>query len=136
MAEFVLKDKVGKLGVAADFEIASAATSTEEIGNPVYPPVKRLLDMHGISCKGKVARQITPQDYRYYDFIIAMDDNNLRNLRRIVGDDTDNKISLLLDYTNNPRNVADPWYTRNFDITWEDVQNGCDGFLNFLGYNR
>ncbi|MDY6348312.1 MAG: low molecular weight protein-tyrosine-phosphatase [Bacteroidales bacterium] len=132
MAEFVLKQKVSTLGMAQDFEIASAATCTEETGNPVYPPVRSLLDSHGISCKGKTARQITADDYRYYDHIIAMDRNNLRNLERLLGEDTDGKISLLMDYTDTPRDVADPWYTRDFRQTWEDVQRGCDGFLDSI----
>ena len=132
MAEFVLKQKVSTLGMAQDFEIASAATSTEETGNPVDPPVKSLLDAHGISCKGKTARQITADDYRHYDHIIAMDSNNLRNLKRLIGEDTDGKITLLMDYTDTPRDVADPWYTRDFRQTWEDVQRGCDGFLDSI----
>lgn len=132
MAEFVLKQKVANLGIADKFEIASAATSTEEIGNPVYPPVRELLDSHGISCKGKTARQITRNDYAYYDYIIAMDNNNLRNLKRIIGEDSENKISLLMDYTDTRRDVADPWYTRDFQQTWEDVQHGCDGFLDSI----
>ena len=132
MAEFVLKQKVSTLGMAQDFEIASAATSTEETGNPVYPPVKSLLDAHGIFCKGKTARQITADDYRHYDHIIAMDSNNLRNLKRLIGEDTDGKITLLMDYTDTPRDVADPWYTRDFRQTWEDVQRGCDGFLDSI----
>ena len=132
MAEFVLKQKVSTLGMAQDFEIASAATSTEETGNPVYPPVRSLLDAHGISCEGKTARQITADDYRHYDYIIAMDSNNLRNLKRLIGEDTDGKITLLMDYTDTPRDVADPWYTRDFRQTWEDVQRGCDGFLDSI----
>ncbi len=132
MAEFVLKQKVANLGIADRFEIASAATSTEEIGNPVYPPVRELLHSHGISCKGKTARQITRNDYAYYDYIIAMDNNNLRNLKRIIGEDSENKISLLMDYTDTRRDVADPWYTRDFQQTWEDVQRGCDGFLDSI----
>ncbi len=132
MAEFVLKQKVSERGLAARFEIASAATSREEIGNPVYPPVRRLLQEHGISCAGKTARQMTAQDYQHYDFIIAMDQNNLRNLQRMFGPDRDHKISLLMDYTGTPRDVADPWYTRVFEATWDDVQEGCDGFLQFL----
>ena len=132
MAEFVLKQKVNDLGRSHDFEIASAATSTEEIGNPVYPPVKSLLQKHGISCKGKTAQQITPADYKYYDHIIAMDNNNVRNLKLLLGDDSYKKITLLLDYTNTPRDVADPWYTRDFEQTWNDIQRGCDGFLDSL----
>ena len=103
MAEFVMKQKVEQLGLSAQFEIASAATSREEIGNPVYPPARRMLQSHGISCEGKTARQMTRADYRYYDHIIAMDQNNLRNIQRLIGPDVDGKISLLLDYTVSPR---------------------------------
>ena len=129
MAEFVLKQKVSELGRSDEFEIASAATSREEIGNPVYPPARRMLQTHGISCAGKTSRQMTRADYAYYDYIIAMDRNNLRNLERLIGPDVDHKISLLMDYTNTPRDVADPWYTGDFQATWDDVQEGCDGLL-------
>ncbi len=136
MAEFVLKQKVAERGLAHLFEIASAATSREEIGNPVYPPVRRLLNQNGISCDGKQARQMASDDYRHYDYVIAMDRNNLRNLHRLLGPDTDHKISLLMDYTDTPRDVADPWYTRIFEATWQDVQQGCNGFLDFLAKNN
>ena len=132
MAEFVMKDLVNKKGMADRFEIASAATSTEEIGNPVYPPAKRKLKEHGISCEGKTARQMTKADYTYYDYIIAMDRFNLRNMTRFVGNDPDNKVSLLMDFTNRPGDVADPWYTGDFDTTWNDVYEGCVGILNRL----
>ena len=129
MAEFVMKHLVEEAGWSEQFEIASAATSTEEIGNPVYPPARRKLAEHGIGCEGKTARQMTRQDYAYYDYIIAMDRNNLRNLERLIGPDVDHKISLLMDYTDTPRDVADPWYTGDFQATWDDVQEGCDGLL-------
>ena len=132
MAEFVMKDLVNKKGMADQFEIASAATSTEEIGNPVYPPAKRKLKEHGISCEGKTARQMTKADYAYYDYIIAMDRFNLRNMTRFAGNDPDNKVSLLMDFTSRPGDVADPWYTGDFDTTWEDVYEGCVGILKKL----
>ena len=132
MAEFVMKDLVNKKGMADQFEIASAATSTEEIGNPVYPPAKRKLKEHGISCEGKTARQMTKADYAYYDYIIAMDRYNLRNMTRFAGNDPDNKVSLLMDFTSRPGDVADPWYTGDFDTTWEDVYEGCVGILKKL----
>ena len=132
MAEFVMKDLVNKKGMADQFEIASAATSTEEIGNPVYPPAKRKLKEHGISCEGKTARQMTQADYTYYDYIIAMDRFNLRNMTRFAGNDPDNKVSLLMDFTSRPGDVADPWYTGDFDTTWEDVYEGCVGILKKL----
>lgn len=132
MAEFVMKDLVNKKGIADEFEIASAATSTEEIGNSVYPPAKRKLNEHGISCAGKTARQMTKEDYAHYDYIIAMDKFNLKNMTRFVGNDTDNKVSLLMDYTSRPGDVADPWYTGDFDTTWNDVYEGCLGILKKL----
>lgn len=132
MAEFVMKDLVEKNGAPGEFEIASAATSTEEIGNSVYPPAKRKLKEHGISCEGKTARQMTKADYAYYDYIIAMDHLNLRNMTKFVGNDPDNKVLLLMDFTNRPGDVADPWYTGNFDATWNDVYEGCVGILNRL----
>ena len=129
MAEFVMKKMVKDAGREAQFEIASAATSTEEIGNPVYPPARRILAEHGIGCAGKTARQMTRQDYDYFDQIIAMDRNNLRNLKRMFGEDTRHKISLLMEYTHRPGDVADPWYTDDFETTWRDVWDGCEGLL-------
>lgn len=132
MAEFVMKDLVHQMRIEQQFEIASAATSREEIGNAVYPPARRKLAEHGISCDGKTSRQITMDDYRHYDYIIAMDQNNLRNLRKMLGEDVDDKISLLMDYTSRPADVADPWYTGDFDATWNDVVEGCKGFITSL----
>ena len=129
MAEFVMKHLVEAAGVADRFEIASAATSTEEIGNPVYPPARRKLAEHGIGCAGKTARQMTMDDYHHYDYIIAMDRNNLRNLKRLIGEDHDHKISLLMEYTSRPGDVADPWYTGDFEATWRDVLEGCQGLM-------
>lgn len=130
MAEFVMKKMVAEHGLADQFEIESAATSTEEIGNPVYPPAKEMLQKHGISCKGKRARQMTKADYEYYDYLIAMDQWNLRNMKRFVGDDPQYKVSLLLDHTEETRDVADPWYTGNFEATWSDVIRGCAALLD------
>lgn len=127
-----MKHLVEEAGLSDQFEIASAATSTEEIGNPVYPPAKRKLAEHGIGCEGKTARQMTWDDYQYYDYIIAMDRNNLRNLRRLIGEDQDHKISLLMDYTRRPGDVADPWYTGDFETTWKDVIEGCNGLLKAI----
>ena len=132
MAEFVMKALVQEQGLSYCYEIASAATSTEEIGNPVYPPARRMLAAHGISCAGKTARQMTKQDNAYYDLVIGMDHANLRNMRRICGGDPDGKLHLLLDYTNRPGEVADPWYTDDFQATWEDVTEGCQGLLKTL----
>ncbi len=132
MAEFVMKDLVKKAGLEDCFEIASAATSTEEIGNPVYPPAKKELADHGIGCAGKTARQLRRTDYEQYDLLIGMDGENLRNMRRICGGDPAGKLSLLLDHTDRPGDVADPWYTRDFKRTWEDVEEGCRSLLREL----
>ena len=133
MAEFCMKDLVRKAGREAEFEIASAALHTDEIGNPVYPPARRELAAHGISCDGKTARLITRADYARWDYIVGMDDANRRDLRRLFPDDPDDKFSLLLDWTNHPRPVADPWYTRDFAATWRDVLAGCTALLRRLG---
>ena len=132
MAEFAMKDLVRREGIAAAFEIASAATSTEELGNPVYPPARRKLAEQGIACAGKTARQIGKADYDRYDYIIGMDHSNLRNMQRAFGGDPAGKLSLLLDYTSRPGQVADPWYTGDFDATWQDVSEGCRGLLDKL----
>ena len=129
MAEFVMKSLVNEAGCADEFLIASAATSREEIGNSVYPPVRRLLSTHGIDCSGKTARQLERQDYDKYDLLIGMDSANFRNMNRICGGDPDGKIHLLMDYTERPGDVADPWYTGDFETTWRDVQEGCRALL-------
>ena len=132
MAEFVMKDMVKRKGLAEQFEISSAATSTEEIGNPVYPPARRILLEHGISCDGKFARRMTKDDYNYYDYIIAMEKYNVRNIERIIGDDKDHKIALLLSYAGIDGDIADPWYTGDFYATWNDVVKGCRGLLEHI----
>lgn len=132
MAEFVMKRMVEDAGLADRFQIASAATSTEEIGNPVYPPARRKLAEHGIGCDGKTARQMTRNDYEKYDLLIGMDSANLRNMTRIAGGDPDHKIHMLLDYTSRPGNVADPWYTGDFNATWRDVTEGCTALLETI----
>ena len=155
MAEFVMKKMVqdlrssstnaGTTLTAADFEIASAATSTEEIGNPVYPPARHMLAKHGIDCSGKTARQMTTADYEHYDYIVLMDQNNLRNLRWILprdiyeretsavaSNDTPRKVSLLMDWAGKSRDVADPWYTGDFEATWRDVNEGCKAMLKAI----
>ena len=132
MAEFVMKDLVKQAGLEDQFHIASAATSTEEIGCSVYPPARRKLAEHGISCAGKTAWQLTKGDYAQYDLLIGMDRANLRNMNRICGGDPEGKIKLLLDYTDRPGDVADPWYTGDFNATWRDVLEGCQGFLRSI----
>ena len=132
MAEFVMKDLVKKDGLEARFCIASAATSAEEIGNSVYPPARRKLAEHNISCAGKTARQLTKADYQQYDLLIGMDRANIRNMNRICGGDPEGKIHLLLEYAGRADEVADPWYTGDFEATWQDVLAGCSGLLEYL----
>lgn len=129
MSEFVMRDMVKKTGLELKIAVASAAVSREEIGNPVYPPARKKMAEHGIGCDGHHARQMTEMDYEEYDFLIAMDQSNLRLMERFCGKDPEGKVSLLLDYTDHPGSVADPWYTGNFDATWDDVNQGCAGLL-------
>lgn len=132
MAEFVMKDLVEKAGLHKEILVSSAATTTEEIGNPVYAPARKKLAEHGIGCEGKTARLMRYPDYKQYDLIISMDQENLGDMRRICQGDPESKIHLLMDYTNRPGNVADPWYTRDFEATWRDVEEGCRGLLSRL----
>lgn len=132
MAEFVMEDLVERAGLSKAFEIASAATSREEIGNGVYPPARRELARHGISCEGHRARQLTKADCSYYDYLMVMDDANLRNVQRICGGDRSGKIRRLLDFTDRPGEVADPWYTGDFAATWNDVLVGCGALLEHI----
>ena len=132
MAEFIMKDLVKKAGLADSFDIASAATSTEEIGNPVYPPARRRLAQEGIRTDGKTARQMTKADYNKYDYLIGMEQVNVRNMLRITGGDPDSKICRLLDYTENPKDIADPWYSGDFDTTYAEVLAGCMALLKKL----
>ncbi len=132
MAEFVMKDLVRSAGLEQRFLIESAATSSEELGNPVYPPARRTLAAHGIDCKGKTARQMRNSDYDFFDLLIGMDEANRTGMRRICGGDPDGKIHLLLDFTDHPRSVADPWYTGDFEQTWNDVSEGCAALLRVL----
>lgn len=136
MAEFVFRQMAEQEEMADRFDVASAATTDEEIwngcGNPVYPPVERLLRAHGMDPGDKRAVLLTAEDYNFYDYFIGMDDENLRDMERIFHGDPDHKCSLLMDYTENPRPVADPWYTRDFQRTWNDVDEGCRGLLDTL----
>jgi len=133
MAEFVMKDLVEKAGCASEFYIESAAVSAEELGNPVYPPARRELAHHGISCDGKTARQMTRDDYDRFDLLICMDSSNLRRMERICGGDPDGKMSRLLEHTGRFDDVADPWYTGDFSATWRDVVDGCTALLEKIG---
>ena len=132
MAEFIFRDMVDKRGLGAQFFIASAATSREEIGNPVYPPAKRKLKEHGIDPAGKTARQMTAGDYRDFDYLLAAERYNIRNMERITGGDPEHKIYRLLDFSDRPRDIADPWYTGDFDEAWDDIVEGCRAFLAWL----
>ncbi|MBQ5558556.1 MAG: low molecular weight phosphotyrosine protein phosphatase [Lachnospiraceae bacterium] len=136
MAEFILKDMVKKRGIAEQFEIASAATSTEEIwngvGNPVYPPARKELAKHGIRCDGKRAVQLKASDYAYYDYLIGMDSMNMRNMERMTGHAAGEKMKMLLEYAGENRGITDPWYSGQFDVTYEDVVTGCTAFLDYL----
>ena len=129
MAEFIMKDLVRKAGLELEFHIESAATSTESIGSPVYPQVSGKLSEYGIDCSGKRARQLLNSDYEKYDLLIGMDHANLRNMYRICGGDFADKMHLLMDFTNRPGEVADPWYTGDFDATWQDIDECCRGLL-------
>lgn len=136
MAEFVFKKMVTDIGLGNSFHIASAAVSNEEHGNPVYPPARKKLLEHGIDPSGKKAVKITKEDYNKYDYIIAMEEYNLSGIRRTMGNDSENKIHRLMDYTDNPRDIADPWYTGNFDITYNDILEGLTGFLVYIKSNH
>lgn len=132
MAEFVMKDLVAKQGRSEAFFIASAATSTEEIGNGVYPPAKAELHRHGIGCEGKRAVQLRREDYDKYDLLIGMDSANIRNMNRLFGGDRQGKIRKLMDYTDRGGDVADPWYTDRFDVAYRDIYDGCVALLESL----
>lgn len=129
MAEFVMKDLIKKAHRENDFYIESAATSTEEIGNSVYPPARRKLAEHNISCTGKTARQMQRSDYDKFDMLVGMDSYNIRNMERICGGDPEGKIHLLKEFSGDYGDVADPWYTGNFEATWQDVLKGCTAIL-------
>ena len=136
MAEFIMKDMVNRRGIAEAFVIASSATSTEEIwnetGNPVYPPAREELLSMGISCEGKRAVQLKKSDYDKYDLFVGMDSMNIRNMHRILGNDPEGKIRKLMDFTGKDGDVADPWYTGNFDVTRRDICEGCEALLDYL----
>ena len=132
MAEFVMKDLVEKQGLSDDFFIDSAATSTDEIGNGVHRGTVKKLREVGVPVGEHRARQITKADYEKYDYIVGMDGQNLRNMRRMLPEDTEKKICLLLDFTDKPRDIADPWFTGNFDVTYDDVIAGCTALLEYI----
>lgn len=132
MGEFILKDMVQKINAESRYFIASSATSTEEIGNPVYPPAREKLSEHGISSKGKYAVQLRRSDYEQYDLFLCMDRYNLRNALRIFGSDPQEKVKMLMSYTGESRDVADPWYSGNFNEAFSDISKGCKALLKEL----
>lgn len=133
MAEFVLKDMVAKRGMADRFHIESAATTTDEIGNPVHSGTRRILSREGIDCAGKTARQITAADYDAFDVIVGMDEANMRDMERRFGGDTAHKLHKMMEFAGTHRDVADPWFTGDFETTYDDVVAGCTGLLGWLG---
>lgn len=136
MGEFILKDLVKKRDLEGRFYIASAATSAEEIGNPVYPPAKRELAKHGICCTGKTARQVTEEDYSFFDFLLYMERYNHPRLLRVLGDDPQGKCRRLLDFTDRPGDIDDPWYTGDFSGVFRQITQGCEAFLSYLEENH
>ena len=132
MAEFVFKKMAEERGLSDKIEVASRATSAEELGNPVYPPARRELSRHGISTDGKYAVQLTRSDYDRYDLLIGMDSANIRNMHRLFGSDPEGKIHKLMDYTTRPGDVDDPWYSGKFDVTYRDVCDGCEALISHL----
>ncbi|MBO5010759.1 MAG: low molecular weight phosphotyrosine protein phosphatase [Clostridia bacterium] len=129
MAEFVMKKLVSDRGLSSEFEIASSATSTEEIGNDIHPGTRRTLDKYSVPYSRREAVQLVKSDYENYDLFVGMDSANIRNMHRIFGADRENKVVKLLDYTGNSRDVADPWYTGDFEETWQDISQGCEALL-------
>ena len=134
MAEFVMKELVRRKGIDENFYIESAATSTEEIGNDTYPKTKEILTEHGIPFTKRKARQITLDDYDAFDYLIGMDEANRRNIKRAMKNDPANKVYLLLDFTNKPKEISDPWYSGDFETTYKEVLKGCEALLKELGY--
>ena len=132
LAEFVMKDLTERQGLAGKFQIASAATSREELGNDIHPGTRRVLEREGIPFSSRQARQITKSDYEAYDYILAMARANLRNLERLLGGDPEGKFFLFLEFAGEHRDIADPWYTGNFDETYRDIKQGCTALLEFL----
>ena len=135
MAEYVFKDLVNKEGFSNDFYIDSAGTSNEEEGNGIHYGTRKKLNEKNIEFDNHVARKLKKEDYNKFDFIIGMEESNIRNINKIIAEDRENKVYRLLDFSDNPRDIADPWYTGNFDITYDDIYEGCIGFLEYLKKN-
>lgn len=133
MAEFLFKDMVERRGIAEDFHIESAATTTDEIGNRPHEGTRRILASEGIGCDGKRARQIARDDYDRFDVIVGMDDANMRSMQRAFGGDPAGKLHKMMEFAGSERDVADPWYTGDFEVTFRDISDGCTGLLGWLG---
>ena len=136
MAEFVMREMVENAGMSAWVEIASAATSSEDIGSPVYPPARKELGRHGISCAGKRARKLTKADYEEYTLLIGMEQLNLRYMKQICGGDPEGKMSLLMDHSDRPGDIADPWYTGDFKGVYKQIREGCLGLLQEIASRK
>ena len=136
MAEMVFKDMVNKKGLADKFYINSAATSSEAVGNGIYYGTREILKEQGIPFTEHISRQMTKKDYKDFDYILGMEEKNIRNILRIIGEDKNNKVFRLLDFSEKPRDIADPWYTGEFDITYYDIEDGCNSFLEYLKKNK
>lgn len=136
MAEFVFKDYVRKLGKEDEFYIESSATSMEEYGNPPHRGTVRKLNEEGIPMTPRFAKKLKREEYEKFDYILGMEERNIDNILGIVGEDTENKVYRLLDFSNRPRDIADPWYTGNFDITYDDIVEGCKSFYEYLVDNK
>lgn len=136
MAEFIMKDYVKKMGIEKDYFISSSAISYEEIGNPVYPPVKKILNEIGIDCSNKKSVKLKKEDYQKYDYFIIMDSINERTIKSIFPTDKDNKIRKLLDFTDNPHDVLDPWFTGEFNLAFNEINQGVKGLINYLSEKR
>ena len=136
MAEMVFKDMVNKKGLADKFYINSAATSSEAVGDGIYYGTREILKEQGIPFTEHISRQMTKKDYKDFDYILGMEEKNIRNILRIIGEDKNNKVFRLLDFSEKPRDIADPWYTGEFDITYYDIEDGCNSFLEYLKKNK
>ena len=132
MAEFVFKDMVNKKGLSDEFYIESAATSNEAVGEGIYFGTREILKEQGIPFSERKARQMKKEDYNNFDYILGMERKNIANTLRIVGEDKENKVCRLLDFSEYPRDIADPWYTGEFDVTYYDVEEGCSKFLEYI----
>ncbi len=136
MAEFILKDMVKKIGLENQFLIESKGTSGEEIGNPLYYLAEDILKKHDVPYETRRAERFVASDYQDYDYILAMEEENVEEIKRIVGEDTQKKVYRLLDFTDNPKDIIDPWYSRNFEVAYQEIYTGCKSFVEFILKNK